>query len=427
MDYKIIEIDKDKSTYLQFKTLIKNNYELEPILELYKGKLFLYIIKIFINDCITYLGKKIFSVKKSYVRTITNLLASWIFYLYITYDFEMDYFFPTNYTDTISLENTLRDLCKYDKTITDIDIKINNILNNLKQNYKYQLELLNTYKKSALFINNKTNYYINKKIIKLENIIFYKFNIKTLFTIKDYKLCKIINNILIPETIYNKFKSNYTGPINKMDEYIWIIIYRYQLLGSNNHQLAVLPSIMLNMKNDLNLNFECFASSINRTFNNYCSIYYDVEQYFGSYGNFFNIIPIEGTFGFNPPYQKDIIDIGIHKIIDHLDNSKKTLTFIITIPIWDNNGKNYMKEIYNNNLEKQNIDYGDFDIINKIKISKYFKKIKLIPKEKFTYIDHNFLLYKNKTIQNTYIIVLSNTDHQIEYFDKIDEYNYFET
>ena len=33
----------------------------------------------------------------------------------------------------------------------------------------------------------------------------------------------------------------------------------------------------------------------------------------------------------------------------------------------------------------------------------------MIPKEKFTFIDHNFELYKNKTIQNTYLIILSNT------------------
>jgi hypothetical protein len=39
----------------------------------------------------------------------------------------------------------------------------------------------------------------------------------------------------------------------------------------------------------------------------------------------------------------------------------------------------------------------------------------MIPKEKFTYIDHNFELYKNKTIQNTYLIVLSNTNFNINH------------
>ena len=43
------------------------------------------------------------------------------------------------------------------------------------------------------------------------------------------------------------------------------------------------------MKTDFGLDFVCFASAINATSNNYCSIYYDVEKYFGSYGSFFNL------------------------------------------------------------------------------------------------------------------------------------------
>ena len=127
-----------------------------------------------------------------------------------------------------------------------------------------------------------------------------------------------------------------------MDIIIWIIIFRYQLLGSNNHQLAILPNIILNMNNDYGLSFECFASAINTSLKNYCSIYYDLEKYFGSQGNFFNIDIIEGTYSFNPPYQKDIMDNGIKKLFTLLkkanDNNKK-LTFIMTIPIWDKEGQ----------------------------------------------------------------------------------------
>ena len=230
----------------------------------------------------------------------------------------------------------------------------------------------------------------------------------TSFLIKDKRLLNILNNILIPIPIYEKLTKVYTGPENKIDEYLWGIIFRYQLLGSNNHQLAVLPNIMKSMNNDYNLNFECFASTINSTFPLYCSIYYDLEHYFGSIGSFFNITPIKGTYGFNPPYQKDIIELGVNKLFTFLENTEEPLTFIITIPIWDNDGKAIMKEKYNNELEKQNIDYGEFDIINQMKTSKFYAGLRMIPKEQFTYIDHNFELYKNKTIQNTYVIILSN-------------------
>ena len=175
------------------------------------------------------------------------------------------------------------------------------------------------------------------------------------------------------------------------------------------------------MKKDYNLNFECFASSINSTFNNYCSIYYDIEKYFGSVGNFFNMIPINGTYSFNPPFQKEIIHNGIIKLLNNLNNNNTKLTFILTIPIWDLEGKKIMKELYNNDIEKQNIDYGDFEIINIVKSSIYLKYLKMIPKHNFTYIDHNFELFKNKTIQNTYVIILSNININI---NLIDNYNY---
>ena len=393
---------------------IQNTEPIEPILELYKGKLYSILNKLFINDCINIFGTNIFSIKKSYSRTLTNILACWLFSLYIDYDFLDDYFFPSNYENTDILNNILIDLCKYDVNIMNINIKINLILNNLKKNYKNQLELLNNYKKSNLFLKNINNYNILKKKIKLKNnknnkILLYKFELQTKIIIKEDKLKNILNNLLIPVKIYNKLINKYTGPSEKIDIYIWCLLFRYQLLGSNNHQLAILPNILENMKIDYDLNFECFASAINATFDNYCSIYYDIEQYFGSVGNFFNIIPINGTYSFNPPFQKEIIHNGVIKLLQYLSNDNTKLTFILTIPIWDLEGKEIMRKLYNNNIEKQNIDYGDFDIINIIKSSLFLKFLKMIPKHNFTYIDHNFELLKNKTIQNTYVIILSNT------------------
>ena len=101
-----------------------------------------------------------------------------------------------------------------------------------------------------------------------------------------------------------------------------IILFRYQLLGSNNNQLGVLPNVLKKMKNDFGLNFECFASSINSIFKNYCSLYYDIEKYFGSKGNFFNLKPISGTFSFNPPYQSKLMIKGINTLFKHLEEVK---------------------------------------------------------------------------------------------------------
>jgi len=419
-----------------FKTLYNSNQlnkitNLNPILELYNGKIYSNILKSFINICIRLLGKKIFSIKKSYPRTLTNLLSSWLFSLYSYYDFSDNYFLPSNFHYTKQLEVTLIDFCKYDETILNKEEKISKIIEKLHSVYQYGLNSIKMYENSDYYKNNSKSYKIIKnKIVQKrkhsdKEIFFYKLEIKKKIYIRDNRLFNILDNILLPVTVYDKLKNKYTGPENKLDEYIWIILYRYQLLGSNNHQLGVLPTILKQMKKDFGLNFECFASAINSTLDSFCSIYYDVEKYFGSKGSFFNLEPLEGVFGFNPPYQNDIIERGIKLLFHHLDKSSiinKKLTFIITIPIWDSFGQSLMDKKYNNKSITK-IDYGEFTIIEDIKTSKYFGGLRMIPKEEFTYLDHNFHLYKNVTIQNTYIIVLTN-DKENNYIEQIKQYKF---
>jgi len=411
----------------QNKIIFKINNEIDPILELYRGKIYCQIIKMFIHLSTSRLGTEIFSVKKSYSRTLTNLLSSWMFTLYAFKSNINDPFFPDimdiKDVNTNPIKITLLDFYKYSKLkIDNIESLINNIINEFILYFKSEIDLLNKYKISQFYLNNKNNYKIIKKINNQyrdnQNVSFYKFTIYVNFGIKDKRLNNILDNILIPIECYDKMKNNYNGNLNNIDHIIWIIIYRYQLLGSNNHQLGILPKIINSMIKDYNLNFECFASSINNTLKNYCSIYYDLEKYFGSKGNFFSIELEEGVYSFNPPYQKDIIDAGIRRLLFFLENSKnknKNLTFIITIPIWDKEGQELLN--YHNK-----IDYGDFEIIKEIKESEFFIGLRLVSKDNFTYLDHNFKLYKNKTIQNTYIIMCSN-DKFIN-FNKIINYNF---
>ena len=399
--------------------------------EIYRGELYCNLLKKFINSCLLNLNETIFSHKKSPNRTLTNLLSSWFFTLYHNYDFKDDPFFPTNYNHMNQLMKTLEDYCSIN-IVPNHKQKITNIINDLSSNYSELLIKLNNY------INIKYNINVTKEIIiqdrNSRKILFYKFILHTDSNIltKTYcnKLNNIINNIILPINEYNNMKTRYkhinqeTGHYEQtMDNIIWIILFRYQLLSSNNNQLAVMPNILDNMKTDFKLSFECFASAINSSFPNYCSIYYDVERYFGSIGSYFNMIPTKGTYSFNPPYQYDIINNGIEKMIQHLDNTTYILTFIITIPIWDIEGKTYMAQNMtenNNNI----IQYEDFNIMSVIKQSKYFKGLKMISKEKFTYFDHNFHLFKNKSIQNTYIILLSNDNINTDIINCYDFYNY---
>lgn len=421
--------------------IIINKKNVDPILELYRGKIYCNILNNFIFVCTKQLGKEIFSIKKSYQRTLTNLLSSWMFNLYSFSNLSIenyniifndnkytkkeyqDAFIPDNYNDISILKITLLDFCKYNNDDKNYEEIIDNILNEFIIFFDKQIVILENYKKSGFYINQRSNYKVSKKEISQarnnKNITFYKFLINVNFGINNEKLENIINNILLPLDVYNKLKENFTGNIKFIDDYIWSIIFRYQLLSSNNHQLGILPSIINNMQHDYNLSFECFASSINCTLKNYCSIYYDLEQLFGSHGNFFNKNFIEGVYTFNPPYQKNIIDKGYLKIQYHLDQANKNnkeLTFILTIPVWDKEGQKMIN--YSNK-----IDYGEFEVINKIKESNFFRGLRIISKEEFTYIDHNFKLLKNKTIQNTYIILLSSNETD---FGKINSYNFYE-
>ena len=398
------------------------------VFEVYRGIKYCILLQNFIILCTTYLPKNIFTNKKSSHRTLTNLYSTWFFSLYSTYDFNNDTFFPSNYTNNTILKDILLDYCSLDNSIINKEEIINIILTKNTINYKISLDIINKYKTNNFFNNNINNYTISKyKTFEKRNdeeITFYKFNLKFTFNfnINNYRLQNILTNIIIPEVTYNKMKNNYNGFPDEIDIYIFIILFRYQLLGSNNHQLSILPKVMRQIKSDFNTEIECFASSINSETKYFCSIYYDVEKYFGSIGSFFQNTFISGVYTFNPPYQKDIIEQSINKILNLMKSNKK-LAFFITIPIWDNEGKQIMKELNMEN-NNDNIKYSDFTIIDKMKTSKYFYGLRMISKNDFTYLDHNFYLFKNKTIQNTYIIILAN--YKNKYIDKINKYNFYD-
>ena len=390
--------------------------------ELYRGELYCNLLKLFNKSCLENLKEEIFSHKKNAHITITNLLASWFFTLYQYYDFKDDPFYPTNYNYTDILVKTLQDYC----SLSNIDYtdKINNIVNDLLYNYSIILQKLNEYNivPNNIVPNNIVVTTITQKRHN-ENISFSKLILNKNYTNYSNRLNNIINNIIIPYNQYNNIKNKYND-INNIDDILWIIIYRYQLLSSNNNQLAVLPHILNKMTSEFNLSVECFASAINGTLSHYCSLYYDVEKYFGSIGSFFQMIPIRGTYSFNPPYQFDIISNGINHIINIMNNSNilNELCFIITIPIWDIEGKKYMKSQQSEN-NNDKINYEDFNIMTTIKQSIYFRGLRMVSKNDFTYFNHNFHLYKNKTIQNTYVIIMSN--YNCNYIEKINTYDFY--
>tara|TARA_B110000908_G_C10265933_1_gene463922 strand:- start:579 stop:1730 length:1152 start_codon:yes stop_codon:yes gene_type:complete len=380
MEYKKFE---DSNIIIEYSECY--NTELNINLELLRCDYYNIITDMLINLIDKYYSRKIFCKKKPFRRTITNILSNHIFSQYRKNNNTDDIFIP-KLTDTDLLENIFKDYLNKDYSKE----KIIQFFNEFNLEYLY---IYNTFiAKKKIIKNNKIN--IMKKKVFIKDSEFIKLCPYKIYN-KKYEVILYSERFTFLEKLYNS--KNYTNAFNDI---IYCILLRYFTLGSNNNQLAVSPSKMNMFKDKYNLSFESFASSINFISDYFCSVYPDLEKYFGSFGNFFSVKFIKGCFNFNPPFQEDIINIGIKKIFFHLENSNEDLTFIVTIPVWDTEGKKLF------GIEDT---FSDLPIINEIKSNKFLKSIQAVSKENFNYHDYIFNLVKNVTIQNTYLIILSNT------------------
>lgn len=266
------------------------------------------------------------------------------------------------------------------------------------KNYNISIEIMKELN-IELFLKKKI-----KKLRQISKMINYdkSINIK----VDDDKLiyknkywCSINKKIL--ET-FNKF---YDGKYknNKFALY-FCILYRYNLLEADNQQLA----INLNLKNDLTtyfgINIELFGSTINRFFNNFCSIFYDLEHHFGSLGNFFNITPKQGLYMANPPYDESLMENMAKHLIFALENTNLPLGFIITIPIWD-------YDTQKNINKKCNTKYSDMGIYKAyelLKNTRFYHKHYIFCKQDFKY--HKIKENRDIAASNTYIFVIKNNN-----------------
>lgn len=249
-------------------------------------------------------------------------------------------------------------------------------------------------------------------ISKKKNIISFKHNNSTILSIH-----KILYNRLLE-------KLKHTSPnISNVNEFIFCLVFRYSYIDSGNQQLAVHKKIKDIFK-FCGVDFELFGSGLNTWSTKYCSLFYDIEQYFGSKGNFFDIDINKGIYFCNPPYDNVIMENAAKKLISILDN-KKDVCFIVTIPIWDNKTsevqpkkilRNYNKD-YDYSLFK---DYPVYSILKK-----YIKDELIIPKISIPYFNHK--LHTFIYAVNTYMLLVYNniepkyTQQLHTNFDKIIE------
>ena len=203
---------------------------------------------------------------------------------------------------------------------------------------------------------------------KLDPLIINKINEKTIMS--DYEYKKIIKQIEKIENVktdvifekkadkiyleyYNKRYFISTSNYNRISKQliskdfekyttfnglIWCLLHRYTFFEMINGLFgSVLPSRYLKFGKPSKI-FECFGSFLNHTSKYFCGLFFDLEQYFGCVGNFFDTTFLEGMYLVNPPFTVDIINMVSKRIGSIVTKSKlkkqNQLTFLIIIPTW---------------------------------------------------------------------------------------------
>ena len=409
--------NKDKLLYIYSKKNYKSNHVISVYQEMLRCNFITGLINIFTEET-KKLNLHNFSILLKFNK-LSELVQRWCWFQYnneYCKDSVIPYINTNDYDYNMFIEAINYNL---NVNITDNDITElkKNISNYLYSKYKLFRKLLKK--------NNQTILSINKK---KQNII---------FTVSTATNLEYINNtkiIEINKELYNRLleKLQFFSNINTYDDYIFCLIYRYSYIDSGNQQLAINKKIK-NIFKDFGVDFETFGSAINTVSNYYCSLFYDIEKYFGSQGNFFDINITQGIYWCNPPYINITMENVAKKILNTIKNTNNNIAFIITIPLWDKHtqSKKFTKIIKNYNCDLSPELFKDYGVYYLLK--PFIKYELIIPKKRIPYF--NFRLHKDIYAIDTYMLLVYNNKLQpiyIKYlheaFDKIinlDKINYF--
>ena len=236
-------------------------------------------------------------------------------------------------------------------------------------------------------------------------------------------------SIKIVKEIYDRLKSKFImtniGDISYIDEYIYCLYFRYAYIDADMQQLAIHPKIKIMMKK-FGVNFELFGAGINVLSDRYCSLFYDIEKYFGSQGDFISFRVKQGIYWCNPPYINSLMEKCSRKLLDWLENNHN-VGFLLTIPVWDKytqkNIKDKDKVQKNQNINVSQDEFKDYPCY--YLIQPYIKYELIIPKYAIPYFSFKYNEYKYAV--DTYMLFIYNklddkySKPIIEVFDHIYE------
>jgi len=304
----------------------------------------------------------------------------------------VDPLFPFKFNNYVQIEKDIN------------NIIINNNNQEITNKILNELNLYNTFNKGIIEI---------KKFIKKNTFEIPEFKITSYFKNNiEYKKIWYKNSfIIINNLVEKKLREKFNGNLNFFDSILWCLMFRYFIINDNNQ-------LILNIHSDLEIYYnnyiELFASSIN-SYKLFCSLFYDIEKYFKTFGNFFNIKIIKGFYKANMPYDEEIMKKTCIRLVNMLKKSSQPLSCLICMPVWDFKGK----KIINSNL--QNYDYGKYEALEVLENSDLITFKKILSKNQINYLSINNM--KKIPASNTYIIVIENKFSNLD-FNYLNKFNF---
>ena len=346
----------------------------------------------FIKDTINNINKKLDKDIK-YEILYQGLLRFYTYVIGIT-QLTTYTFFP-NTGDLIFNKNILISELTFYQKLTDFEIDI--ILKIISKNNHASRKII----KDIM-----DNMQIPKemKIINENNNNNIKFNI----------ICDNYNdNVIINKKHYDRLKKMYNGMPEFLDYWICLVLLRYRFYGKDKESICLCVDVIYDFIKEQKVSektLEIFAGSLNSALPNYCSLFYDIEQKFGSKGSFFLLDINKCDYNIivsNPPYIAEIVHMMFEKLLDYLNTCKNSTVFI-SVPDWRSKTE-YSADIdvqINIGLKERKRYDEEYAGYSLIKNSKYFKYVIAIGNLSY----YNFFADSRRNINvPTLILVLSNS------------------
>lgn len=214
---------------------------------------------------------------------------------------------------------------------------------------------------------------------------------------------------------YGRLASMYSNKKIPVDYAICTLLLRYDYYGPLLQGICLSAELAYNWvkKNKYEkITLELFAGSLNSNLPNYCSLFYDIEKYFGSKGSMFLYKNINNydILVSNPPFLTNVMTESAKLIVKYLKtSSKKSSIVFVNIPDWRSRKQYNRDETTASHIKKneiaqarQDAEYLNYEILRN---SPYFRKVILFGNFKYK----NFFGQNYATIRDNILILILTT------------------